>query len=292
MGFRAVCIESRCRCSYQGGYLVVTKADVTTKIHLSEIQSLTFCTTQVYVSAYLMSELAKCKIPVVFCDEKSFPVAESLPLHGAHNCLARATSQLEWSLPSKKRLWQRIVRDKITAQAMLLTESGFDSEASVLCEYAENVRSGDPTNREAAAASLYFATLFGEGFSRDNECDVNAALNYGYAILLSKVCRELVSRGCLTHIGICHRSELNRWNLACDFMEPFRPFVDRIVVTSGLTTFGTGIKRLLMDMMNRTVPYDDGFYKFGSVIGLYVRGCLDVLDRKIDVSDLVCYKMP
>lgn len=292
MGFRAVCIESRCRCSYQGGYLVVTRGDDTTKIHLSEILSLTFSTTQVYVSAYLMSELAKCKIPVVFCDEKRFPVAESLPLHGAHNCLARVTAQLDWSLPSKKRLWQRVVRDKVAMQAMVLQKYGFEREARMLGEYIENVRSGDPTNREAAAASLYFATLFGDGFSRDSDCDINASLNYGYSVLLSRVCRELVAHGCLTHVGICHRGGLNQWNLACDLMEPFRPFVDYLVLASGLASFGPDMRHLLINMMSRMLPYDDGVYKFGSVVSRYVRGCLDVLDRKIDIVDLKCYEMP
>lgn len=270
----------------------MTRGDDTTKIHLSEISSLTFGTTQVYVSAYLMSELAKCKIPVVFCDEKCFPVAEALPLHGAYNCLARATSQLEWSLPSKKRLWQRIIRDKVARQAAVLRERGFEREADILGEYAGDVRSGDPTNREAAAASLYFATLFGDGFSRDSDCDINASLNYGYSVLLSKVCRELAAHGCLTHVGICHRGELNQWNLACDLMEPFRPFVDWLVIMSGLTSFGPDMRHFLIDMMNKTVPYDDGMYKFGSVVSRYVRGCLDVLDKKIDVDDLRCYEIP
>lgn len=268
----------------------MTRGDDTTKIHLSEISSLTLCTTQVYVSAYLMAELAKCKIPVVFCDEKSFPVAESLPLHGAHNCLARVSAQLEWSLPSKKRLWQRVVRDKIALQASVLREQGFNREADVLDSYAEDVHSGDPTNREAAAAALYFPTLFGEGFSRDADCDVNASLNYGYSVLLSKVSRELVSRGCLTHLGIFHRGELNQWNLACDLMEPFRPFVDRLVVMSEPVVFDSDMRHLLVAMMSREVSYDGGMYKLGSVIGLYVKGCLDVLDRKMEAADLVRYE--
>lgn len=291
MGFRAVCIENQCKCSYQGGYLVVTRASDTTKIHLSEVASLTFCTTQVYVSAYLMSELAKCKIPVVFCDEKSYPVAESLPLHGAHNCFARVAAQLEWTLPSKKRLWQRVVQHKILRQAEVLRIRGLEREGATLRGYAEDVRSGDPTNREAAAASLYFAALFGEGFSRDSDCWINASLNYGYSILLSKVCRELAARGCLTHVGICHHSELNQWNLACDLMEPFRPFVDWVVLTSGFDTFDKPMRRLLIDMMNRFAAYDDGSYKMGSVVSLYVRGCLDALDHKIESSDLVCYRI-
>ena len=291
MGFRAVCIESRCRCSYSGGYLVVTSGEVTTKIHLSEIASLTFCTTKVYVSGYLMAELAKCKIPVVFSDEKCFPVAESLPLYGSHNCSARLAHQLEWTVPAKKRVWQKVVRDKIAAQAEVLALFDAGEAALTLRSYADDVRSGDPTNREAAAASLYFSTLFGPSFNRDQESDVNAALNYGYSILLSKVSREVVSRGYITQMGINHRGELNQWNLSCDFMEPFRPFVDLVVIRSGITVFNTEMKRLLIDIMNRSVSYGEGVYKMASVVSLYVQSCFDALERKIAVEDIRMYTM-
>lgn len=292
MGFRAVCIESRCRCSYSGGYLVVTGEAETTKIHLSEIASLTFCTTKVYVSGYLMSELAKNKIPVVFTDEKSYPVAESLPLFGSHNCPKRLDEQLAWSVPAKKRLWQKVVRDKIKAQSEVLTKWNFDREATILLQFAEDVRSGDPTNREAAAAGMYFSTLFGKTFNRDQDSDLNACLNYGYSILLSKVSREIVSRGYLTQTGINHRSELNQWNFSCDLMEPFRPFVDQTVLLSGIGTFDKEMRRLLIDITNRTVAYRDGSYKMGSVIGLYIQDCIDSLNRKISAEDIDMYEMP
>ena len=291
MGFRSVCIESRCRCSYSGGYLVVTGESSTTKIHLSEIASLTFCSTKVYVSGYLMSELAKSKIPVVFSDEKCFPVAESLPLHGSHNCAARIKSQLEWTAPAKKRLWQKVVRDKIGVQAEVLLMNDAAKEAKMLRAYADEVRSGDPTNREAAAAGLYFSTLFGPGFSRDQDSDLNAALNYGYSILLSRVSREIVSHGYITQYGINHRNDFNQWNMSCDFIEPFRPFVDITVIRSGMLTFGTEMRRLLLDIMNREVKYDHGEYKFGSVVSRYVQDCLDVLDRKIAPDDVRMYQI-
>lgn len=291
MGFRTVCIESRCRCSYSGGYLVVTGEDVTTKIHLSEIASVTFSTTKVYVSGYLMAELAKNKIPAIFSDEKCFPVAESLPLHGSHNCSSRVVKQLGWSLPAKKRVWQKVVRDKISAQAEVLKLSDAGGEAKILCSYAEDVRSGDPTNREAAAANLYFSSLFGSSFSRDQDSDLNASLNYGYSVLLSKVSREIASRGYLTHVGINHRGELNPWNLSCDFMEPFRPFVDLIVIRSGLASFGKEMRLLMLDMMNRSVLYGDGTYKMGSVVSKYIQGCFDALEKKIVPDDIQMYTM-
>lgn len=291
MGFRSVCIESRCRCSYSGGYLVVTSGEETTKIHLSEIASLTFCTTKVYVSGYLMAELAKSKIPVVFSDEKCYPVSEALPLYGSHNCSGRISRQLSWTAPTKKRVWQKVVRDKILAQARNLTFFGHPLEAKVLSSYYTDVRSGDPTNREAAAAGVYFAALFGPGFSRDLDNDINAALNYGYSVVLSKISREIVSKGYLTQVGIQHRGELNPWNLSCDLMEPFRPFVDYVVLTSGASSFDTSLRRLLIDLVNRKLLFNGGGYKAASVMGSYVEDCLDALNRRIPVENIKMYEI-
>lgn len=289
MGFRQVYIVSRSRCSYEGGYLVVTSEEATTKIHLSEIASITLGSPRMYVSAYLLSELAKSKIPVVICDEKSYPIAEALPLYGTHNCARRVIEQLEWTLPSKKRLWQKIVRHKIHAQSEVLSMHGEDDRARVLLSYAADVRSGDPTNREAASASLYFPALFGAGFSREQDTYVNAGLNYGYSILLSKVSREIVARGYLTQLGIHHHSELNQWNLSCDLMEPFRPFVDNVVAMSGIQGFTKEMRLMLVDIMNRIVLYRDGQYKLGSVISQYVKECFSVLSRELPLEDLESY---
>lgn len=291
MGFRSICIESRCKCSYSGGYLVVTNDDGTTKVHLSEIASVTFCTTMVYVSGYLLSELAKCKIPVVFSDEKCYPVSEALPIYGAHNCSGKIAEQLSWTAPAKKRVWQKVVRDKISAQASNLDRFGRGAQAKMLHDYVVDVRSGDPTNREAAAANLYFPAMFGVEFTRDQNNDVNASLNYGYSLLMSKVSREIVSKGYLTQVGIQHRGEFNQWNFSCDLMEPFRPYIDYVVATSEITVFGTEMRRLLIDFVNREVFYNDGTYKMSSVISGYVRDCIDALNRSISSEDIRMYQL-
>lgn len=291
MGFRAICIESRCKCSYSGGYLVVTKSDVTTRVHLSEIASVTFCTTQAYVSAYLLSELAKVKIPVVFSDEKFLPIAECLPMHGAHNNSARIAQQLEWTLPSKKRLWQKVVKDKIGLQARVLERHERFEAADLLWNYQATVRSGDPDNREAVAAAVYFSALFGAPFKRDDESPLNASLDYGYSIILSKVAREVASRGYLTQVGIHHRGEQNPWNLACDFMEPFRPYIDVVIMRTDKEKFDVKTRRQLTGIMSDQVLYDDGTYRLGSVISYYVRDCLDVLEKRKEPADVKCYEL-
>lgn len=291
LAFRTIFIESPCRCHYQGGYLVVRKDDDTSKIHLSEISSIVLQTMQVNISAYLLAELAKNKISLVTCDEKCNPVGQYLPLYGAHNCSKRLTEQLAWGEPIKKRVWQRIVKEKIHQQATFLKERDYEKEAQILFGDEREVRSGDTTNREAHAARVYFNGLFGNDFSRDQDTPINAALNYGYAILLSLVNREIVSRGYLTQSGICHRSEYNQFNLACDFMEPFRPVVDRLVIDFLTCDFDSDVRRVLGDIPNKGVSYKGGGYRLISVISQYVQDCLNALNKKITVDDIESFRI-
>ena len=286
MSFRTVVVESPCRCSYQGGYLVVRREDDTTKVHLSEVSSIVLQTTQAFISAYLLSELAKAKISLVICDEKANPIGQYLPLYGAHNVAKRVDEQLEWGEPIKKRVWQRVVRDKVTHQARVLRGRACEDTAEMLMALVPDVRSGDVTNREAHAARLYFQALFGEGFTREADCPTNAALNYGYAILLSMVNREVVARGYLTQRGICHRSEYNQFNLGCDLMEPFRPVIDLVVHDCLDGEFDADMKHLLADVPNKTMPYRGGSYRMTSVVSLYVQDCLNALNKKISVDEI------
>ncbi|MDK7724655.1 type II CRISPR-associated endonuclease Cas1 [Slackia exigua] len=287
MGFRTVFIESPCRCSYQGGYMVVRKEDGTAKIHLSEISTVLLQTQQAYISAYLLSELAKSKISLVISNEQHNPVGQYLPLYGAHNTSKRIVEQMAWGEPIKKRVWQRVVKDKIEQQAALLEEREYPrASVRALKSAAGEVRSGDVTNREAQAARIYFSVLFGDDFVRLVDTPVNSALDYGYAILLSMVNREIVSRGFLTQCGICHRNEYNQFNLACDLMEPFRPAVDRLIVDCFAIDFDSDMKRILVDLANTGAVYRGGTYRLGSVVGLYVQDCLNALNKKIAVDDI------
>ena len=290
MAFRTIFIESRCRCSYQGGYLVVRKTDDTVKIHLSEISSIILQTTQVYLSAYLLSELAKCKISLVVADEKCNPIGQYLPMYGAHNVAKRVAEQLSWGAPVKKRVWQQVVKEKIRQQARLLEEEGLPDAAKALYGLREDVKSGDTTNREAAAARLYFGALFGKGFSRDDNIPVNASLNFGYAILLSIVNRVIVSRGYLTQSGICHRSEYNQFNFSCDLMEPFRPVVDKVVKGREAGKFDGDVRRVLANIASTVVMYKGGSYRLHSVVGLYVQDCLAALNKTLPVSDIAGFE--
>lgn len=291
MAFRTVFIESPCRLTYKGGYMVVRKEDGTAKIHLSEVSAIILQTMRVFISAYLMAELAKEKISLVVGDGQCNPVGQYLPLYGAHNTSKRIVEQMAWGEPIKKRVWQRVVRDKIREQARFLEERDYEKEAKTLYGIIPEVRSGDVTNREAQAARIYFAALFGPTFAREEDNPTNAALNYGYAVLLSMVNREVVARGHLTQLGICHRNEYNQFNLACDLMEPFRPAVDRLVVDYLAVDLDAEVRRVLGDLPNKGVSYREGAYRLGSVVSQYVQQCLNALNKKIAIDDIEGFRV-
>lgn len=136
--------------------------------------------------------------------------------------------QLDLPRPVAKQSWATIVRKKITNQAACLRLAGRDG-ADRLDSYARRVRSGDVGNLEGQAAAYYFTQLFGKGFHRDQARFINAALDYGYAVLRGTIARGLVAHGLLPSLGLFHASEQNAFNLADDVIEPFRPLVDLFV---------------------------------------------------------------
>ena len=119
---------------------------------------------------------------------------------------------------------------------------------------------------------------------------MNASLNYGYAILLSMVNREIVSRGYLTQSGICHRSEYNQFNFSCDLMEPFRPVVDKVVKGREAGKFDGDVRRVLANIASTVVMYKGGSYRLHSVVGLYVQDCLAALNKTLPVSDIAGFE--
>lgn len=139
--------------------------------------------------------------------------------------------QLDIDKPQAKRAWAEVVKVKIGNQARCL-KLAKRGDVERLESYASRVRSGDSENMEAQASSYYFPQLFGAGFHRAKDCWVNAALDYGYAIIRGAIARGLVAHGFQPSVGLFHRSEQNAFNLADDLIEPFRPLVDLHVFQS------------------------------------------------------------
>lgn len=202
-------------------------------IPLEDIRSVMLEDRATIVTSALLSKLAEFNISLYTCDEKHLPNGVMLAYNQHSRALKVLKSQLHMNRPFAKRLWQSIVKRKIENQAGCLEQAGCQG-GSRLRTLARTVESGDRSNVESHAARLYFQSLFSESFVRRNDDFANSAMNYGYAIVRGQVARALCSYGYLPSIGLHHHSELNIFNLADDFMEPFRPIVD-LLVASELT---------------------------------------------------------
>ena len=185
---------------------------------------------QITITSGVLEAFLENNCAVLTCDSKSMPVGLLLPLHGNTTQNERFRQQLDASLPLSKQLWQQTVKAKIENQAAVLKEC-IGEEIKCMKVWAANVRSGDPDNQEARAAAYYWKNLFRiEGFTRDRDgIPPNNLLNYGYAILRAVVALWLVASGLLPTLGIHHHNRYNAYCLADDIMEPYRPYVDRLV---------------------------------------------------------------
>lgn len=270
-------VSSSAKLDYQMGYLVVRK-DTTTKIHLGEIRTLLIESTAVSLTAALLSELVKKKVKVIFCDEKRNPSAEMMPYYGSHDCSLKIKRQTAWSDDIKGAVWTEIVFEKIRQQKCLLQELG-KNEAMLLQEYLGEIEYGDATNREGHAAKVYFNALFGKSFTRTDDLLINAALNYGYSILLSAFNREIVLNGYLTQLGLFHDNMFNQFNFASDLMEPFRILIDREVVNMPMTEFAQDEKMRLVDILNQEVVIDGRKQYVNNAIKIYCKSVFDALNE-------------
>ena len=273
-------ISNVAKLDYQIGYLVV-RGQETTRIHLNEIKTLIIESTAVSMTAYLLSELTKNKVKVIFCDEKRNPSSELLPCYGSHDTSLKLRNQIKWDEIRKKEVWTQIVKEKILQQAALL-QSLSKEEYRMLVSYAEEMEFGDETNREGHAAKVYFNAMFGKQFTRTEECPLNAALNYGYSILLSMFNREIVSNGYLTQLGLFHGNMFNPFNLASDLMEPFRPIVDELVWKMKPECFETEEKRDILQMVNREVSIAGRREMLDNAVKIYCKSIFDVLEGNAD----------
>lgn len=276
MSWRIVVISKRAKLDLQLGKMVV-RSDEVTKIVLSEISTIMIESTAVSITASLIAELAKRKIKVIFCDEKRNPSCELVNYYGSHDTSNKVRKQIIWKQQTKEAVWTEIVTEKIRKQKELLELLG-RKESALLSDYLKEIVWNDGTNREGHAAKVYFNALFGLDFTRTEDSLINAALNYGYSILMSAFAREIVASGCLTQIGIFHDNMFNQFNLASDLMEPFRILVDREVLMMPLEAFEHQEKMRLVDILNHEVWIDGKLQYVNNAIKIYCKSVFDALN--------------
>ncbi|GAB6401873.1 type II CRISPR-associated endonuclease Cas1 [Pseudocoprococcus immobilis] len=277
MSWRIIVISKRAKLDLQLGKMVV-RSDEITKIVLSEISTIIIESTAVSITASLISELAKRKIKVIFCDEKRNPSCELVNYYGSHDTSNKIRKQIAWKQQTKEAIWTEIVTDKIRKQKDLL-ELLRRKESALLDTYLKEITWNDGTNREGHAAKVYFNSLFGLDFTRTEDSLINAALNYGYSVLMSAFAREIVASGYLTQLGIFHDNMFNQFNLASDLMEPFRILIDREVLMMTLEVFQHSEKMQLVNVLNHEVRIDGKVQYVNNAIKIYCKSVFDALSE-------------
>ena len=214
---------------------------------------------QITITHGALGALLENNVAVITCDEHRMPTGLMLPLAGNTTQSERFRHQIDASLPLKKQLWQQTIQAKILNQSRVLLRQR-DMECGNMEAWAKQVKSGDSDNLEARAAAFYWQNLFGriKGFNRDRDgVPPNNLLNYGYAILRAVVARSLVGSGLLPTLGIHHHNRYNAYCLADDIMEPYRPYVDKLVAE--IVDSGVDVSKLTTEIKSKllSIPVID-----------------------------------
>lgn len=282
MSFRTIVINKRCKLDLRMNYMEV-RSDELVKILLDDIELLLIENPAVSMTGCLLEALINKKVKVVFCDARHNPHSELIACYGSHDNSRKIKNQIAWEEQIKGLVWTAIVSEKIKKQAVHLQNLQYITEADMLLSYVKEICYRDESNREGHAAKVYFNKVFGMEFNRDKECAINAALDYGYSILLSTFNKEIVANGYLTQFGLCHDNIYNPYNLSCDLMEPFRIIVDMVVKETQFTKFETEEKHIMLTVLQKEIKIAGTKQVLTNAIKIYVKSVFDALtDRNIE----------
>lgn len=284
MGWRTLFVTQHAKISTLSRQLVIQTNRETYQIPVEDIQVLICGTPQIMITGSAIAILADSGAKVIFTGNTGQIVAETMNVNSAGRTQSTIVQQVTWPIDRVETLWTHIVERKIINQAAVLSHQNLDAE-SILTQL-DTLELNDQTNREAVVARRYFPLLFGEGFSRETLDGTNAALNYGYAILLSSVNREITAAGFLTEIGIHHHNDENRFNLGCDLMEPFRPVIDQWVGAQAIEELTPDIKIGLVELLDVELMYNGKHTILRNAVSDYVRGCLRYLNEVVDTIQI------
>jgi len=230
MGYRQIFIKQSYRLSLKNNSLCIRKEESSSEhlfIPLEDISSIIIEDPHTVLTVKLLTELSNYGIAAYLCNEQHLPCTQVLPLNQHYNQLAVYNRQIALSKHTKEKLWQKIIKAKIYNQFLVSKYTSNNENINDMLEkYSKSVKMNDKDNREGISSKVYFSSIFGEGFIRFSSGHISNALDYGYTVFNNSIVRLLVNYGLNTYIGIWHQSEKNAYNLASDFIEPFRPLVD------------------------------------------------------------------
>lgn len=290
MAFKTLTIDNSAELHVRKGQLIAIQEAGTTQIALEDLACIVFSHPDITISSAALAYLGSNGISLLTCGRGYMPATITLPFAPHSKYSGIVAAQLGCSLGFRNSLWKAIVKRKIANQAEVLDAMGLDGAS--LREIAGEVRSGDPSNREALAARVYFQ-LYEPGYTRDSVCALTSALNYGYAVVRSTLARQVVAHGFITSVGLHHCNDKNEFNLVDDLIEPFRPIVDLHV--AGIDLSGEDPESLSRDVRKgiTSVLRDDCLIdgRETSVL-IATEECVESLVRALDANDVGLLRLP
>ena len=281
MGWKTIIIGCESKVSLTLNRMRITIDDEYQNIPLSDIDTVIFSHIGVVITIPLLSKLVENNINIIVCDDKNDPIGIFQPFNTHSLVFKRLNNQLNWKLTRKKKFWKIIIEQKIQSEIDSLTiEKKNDLVIKQLNVYKDSVYTDDQTNREAIAARSYFQELFGNGFTRDDDNVVNAALNYGYKIIASYISKCITSRGLITQLGVHHIGESNPFNLTYDFIEPFRVFIDLWVYENIKNNFSTYEKTEIINILNYKINVNNKWIRLCDAIEDIIDSYIAFLDER------------
>lgn len=294
MGYRQIIIKKSEKLHFKDNQLVINKEGNSTKVPLEDISYILIEDSTTILTTRLLAELGKNAISLIVCDEKFEPTSIMYPYNYHFKQLDVLTHQLEVDDSVKNEFWNQIVKRKIENSIRVLEMTSKEElPISKLSDYSSEIVDGDAKNREGLAAKIYFRSLFGSDFIRFYDDNINAALNYGYTIIVSAIIRNLAVYGLNTYLGIHHSSKINNFNLAYDFLEPYRSVVDKFIYDNKddiVLPLSFEFRKKLINLLNKEVLHQNKKYTIEYSIGLLIKSYIKSFSTgeiKLDLPSII-----
>lgn len=289
--FRTVYVTAgECITVVDNWLIIKNNQGVENKIPVDDIYTLFLDNIHTKISVYALQYLSVRGINLICCDDKYRPACSVIPFAKHYRPYGVMKKQFALTKEYRDLIWQRIVKAKIMNQYYAAALAGLNNKVvERLRQLAEEVLPGDIGNREAIAAKMFFRNLYGCGFVRFSEDVINYAMNYGYTIMRSAVIRSLVAYGYNCVLGVHHMNENNAFNLADDFMEPFRPIVDLWVSEHNdelVDELSRHNRINLVNLLNAEVNWNNKTMKLHNALDKYIASFTTAIDSA-DVNKLV-----
>lgn len=285
MGWRIVHVKDGDVLKLRLDNLEIHKKDNKVYIPLSDITMVVLEGNRTTITTKLLSSLSQNNVGLVICDDKYLPVGIYLPYGQYHHYSKRVIKQSQWTKEQKGQIWKNVISQKMNNQLAYAKFAGVDSDRlELMQDLISNLVVGDTTNREGPVAKVYFDSLYGKTFTRDDDDLINAAMNFGYAILRSCMARIVVGNGLVTMLGIFHRNEFNSFNLVDDLMEPYRPLMDywvnKYVIDDKKDYLSYEARLKIIEFMNQKIQIQNKKMTIDNSMQEYVASFVAAMDEQ------------